>query len=430
VFFYLRRVFVKYVKEGWNGRSSGTSFTQFEKQISLKADSYNPMRTSYLQSYLQNYLLLRKSIFGLGPRCAKSKNPQRIPEDMPAVFLTPLPCLGSNLAFLATKVILQVAPFLVLFLSLLTSQGCVLPPRGLEPVLLNPKEARFLTLVQEARVSISSRNLAKAEEDLRLARILMPDVSSAANDLGVVLMRQGRLDEASEMFRTAIGLDDKNLAAWDNLARVLYREDKINEAVEIFEKVLDVDSGLQADKNLNAAFDSNRRALLYRNLAQAYLISGYPDDALCYSSLAATTMANPYEWGEHVRMLMDLHLWQKAFQIQTTIATQYGLAMPTEVLLDYAVNALHLGQNDLVRDLVSFFVTDKNASGPEHGFVMLLGVLVGGDDETKFSEPFQEFVSSMPELCKDPRSTLPSYWPNDVVNSFVLLMDVYCANGK
>jgi len=70
-----------------------------------------------LASYLQNYLLLRKSIFGLRARCAKSKkNPQRIPEDTPAVFLTPLPCLPSSLAFLATKLILQVA---LVFLSIL-----------------------------------------------------------------------------------------------------------------------------------------------------------------------------------------------------------------------------------------------------------------------------------------------------------------------
>jgi hypothetical protein len=60
-------------------------------------------------SYAQNYLLLRKTILGLRLRQRGQKNPQRISGDTPAVFLASLPCLGSSLVFLATKLILQVA---------------------------------------------------------------------------------------------------------------------------------------------------------------------------------------------------------------------------------------------------------------------------------------------------------------------------------
>jgi len=77
--------------------------------------------TSYLQGAQnatiagQDYELLAKLSSAVkgeiwpAAASAESKKPQRIPEDTPAVFLTPLPCRSSNLAFLATKLILQVA---------------------------------------------------------------------------------------------------------------------------------------------------------------------------------------------------------------------------------------------------------------------------------------------------------------------------------
>ena len=75
---------------------------------------------------------------------------------------------------------------------------------------------------------------------------LKPDYSTAYNNLGVALVAQGRLQEASETFERALSLVPTDAVAHTNLSAALVRQGKYDEAeVNSKQAVLNLQSELR-----------------------------------------------------------------------------------------------------------------------------------------------------------------------------------------
>ena len=63
---------------------------------------------------------------------------------------------------------------------------------------------------------------------------LEPDSPEAQNNLGIVLAKQGRLDEAAACYQQALHLKAEYPDAHNNLGNVLEKQDKLDEAMVRF----------------------------------------------------------------------------------------------------------------------------------------------------------------------------------------------------
>lgn len=90
-----------------------------------------------------------------------------------------------------------------------------------EKLIVNPNDAEALNLRAAARVRFG--RYAEAYEDLRRAVSLKPGNSEYQANLGYVLWKLGRSDEAVSAERVALKLDEKNFMAHHQLGRFLLR---------------------------------------------------------------------------------------------------------------------------------------------------------------------------------------------------------------
>jgi tetratricopeptide (TPR) repeat protein len=107
----------------------------------------------------------------------------------------------------------------------------------------NPNDTEALNLRAAARVKFG--RYAEAYEDLRRAVSLAPGNSEYQANLGYVLWKLGRLDEAISAERAALKLDDKNFMAHHQLGRFLLRtgdQKQLAESAVHLRRALDLDA--------------------------------------------------------------------------------------------------------------------------------------------------------------------------------------------
>jgi len=105
------------------------------------------------------------------------------------------------------------------------------------------------------------------------------------NNIGLVLEKQGKIDEAIAHYRKAISIDPKQGALHSNLGKTLYRQGKIAEAIACWQRAL----GLRPDdpkahNNLGMALE---RQLEYDRAIEHFqqALACKPDDAEAYDNL-------------------------------------------------------------------------------------------------------------------------------------------------
>jgi len=82
----------------------------------------------------------------------------------------------------------------------------------------------------------------EAAEAYKQAIALKPDVPGYYNNLGNVLARAGKIDEAKSAYTKSAELDPANAAtAWRNFGISLYNANRLGDAVEPFQKSADLD---------------------------------------------------------------------------------------------------------------------------------------------------------------------------------------------
>ena len=147
-----------------------------------------------------------------------------------------------------------------------------------------PAKAR--NAYKQAMESVSNGKFESAISGFQLAISLYPQYVKALNDLGVVLMKLKRLDEAAGSFRKAIELDKRFFHPRMNLAIVLNKQGRYKEALEILEPLYGENHGmvevrLAYGQALGGAGELSDAEKVYRSTLEA-------------KSLETTTRANLY----------------------------------------------------------------------------------------------------------------------------------------
>ena len=105
-------------------------------------------------------------------------------------------------------------------------------------------------------------DLKRAEEQYRKTLAIKPDYAEAEDNLGLVLLKQGRPEESQAHFQNAVRLDPKLWQAHNNLGTVLARQGKYRQAARHFTAVLQHDpANAKAHNNLALILERQGRPL-------------------------------------------------------------------------------------------------------------------------------------------------------------------------
>ena len=80
---------------------------------------------------------------------------------------------------------------------------------------------------------------------------MVSDKPNVYNNLGLALIRQGKINQAVFQFKQALKIDPQNTVGHRNLKRVMAFQEKLDKAAENLEKALDLNSGTLDDGRLD-----------------------------------------------------------------------------------------------------------------------------------------------------------------------------------
>lgn len=103
--------------------------------------------------------------------------------------------------------------------------------------------ALLLAAVAIAAYAAVPPNLSKALETQRRLITERPQDPSVYNDLGSLLILEGRLDEAEQAYRKAIEIDPNKVSALFNLGQLQQQRGEVREALKLYERVVEVQPG-------------------------------------------------------------------------------------------------------------------------------------------------------------------------------------------
>jgi protein O-GlcNAc transferase len=164
--------------------------------------------------------------------------------------------------------------------------------RGYREILQRePEHADSLHLL--GVIALQAGDLPSALALIQRATALRPDAAVCRNNLGQVLERLQRDDEAARCYQTAIELEPNYAEAHNNLGLVLARQDRLTEAEALYRKAIALDpeyaephanrgNVLKDRGELDAALESYRRAIELR-----------PDLSELHSNLLLTLHYHP-----------------------------------------------------------------------------------------------------------------------------------------
>ena len=112
---------------------------------------------------------------------------------------------------------------------------------------MNSDDASALFLAGTACLQL--RDLPAAEDWLKQAAVLAPDVAEIHSNLGMVQGARGRHDDAIESFRRALVLRPDFAEAFNNLGEALWRLGRRQEAIDAYRQAIGIDPGLAAAQN-------------------------------------------------------------------------------------------------------------------------------------------------------------------------------------
>lgn len=164
--------------------------------------------------------------------------------------------------------------------------GRVVEQNGVGEVVAN-SAAAALYHGNLGNVLLKQQRLDEAAACYRQAIDLRPDFSEVHSNLGYVLRKQGRLNEAVACLRKAVHLNPHNPRAHYNLGEAVEKQGRLEEAATCYRKVIDLQPDVpEAHNNLGYALGEQdqldeaiaclRRAIAIRsNYAQAYSNLGF-----------------------------------------------------------------------------------------------------------------------------------------------------------
>lgn len=95
-----------------------------------------------------------------------------------------------------------------------------------------------INLIQQAYKNFQEGNVGHAERSLKDILKSQPNNFDALHILGVICAATGQKDEAAQLFRQALALDDKNVSLHYKLARVQFESGQFEAALLAYEKII------------------------------------------------------------------------------------------------------------------------------------------------------------------------------------------------
>ncbi len=95
-----------------------------------------------------------------------------------------------------------------------------------------------INLIQQAYKNFQEGNIGHAERSLKDILKSQPNNFDALHILGVICAATGQKDEAAQLFRQALVLDDKNVSLYYKLARVQFESGRFEAALLAYEKII------------------------------------------------------------------------------------------------------------------------------------------------------------------------------------------------
>jgi len=196
---------------------------------------------------------------------------------------------------------------------------------------------------------------ANAETLWRTTLARNPNSYLAHNNLGNILFRNGRMDEAMEHYQKALAIHPQYDLAHNNLGLVLFRKGRVDEAVEHYQKAVEIQPQyVEAHDNLGNAFVQQGRvdeailqfqkaveiqpqyAKAHNNLGIAFLKKNQADQAVVHFEAAVTLQPDNADFHNNLGTALlrnrqadeaIIH-FQKAVKIQPDLAkAQEGLGL-------------------------------------------------------------------------------------------------------
>jgi tetratricopeptide (TPR) repeat protein len=216
-----------------------------------------PMRYSFVADHFQYLASLGPIILAVGGVTAVCA---RWPSRMP----------WSSLGWVAVLLLLGATTW--------HQQASYRDPESLWSDVLAKNPASYLAHIHLGKIRASQGRYAEATDHFRAAIALEADNSEAHIDfrnLGLSLVRQGKIVEARESFTEAVRRDPGDWAALHELAMIAGRQLRHREAAGLFRRVLSIrpdeplvrvnlGHALEADGDLDAAIAEYRKALALR----------------------------------------------------------------------------------------------------------------------------------------------------------------------
>lgn len=211
-------------------------------------------------------------------------------------------------------------------------------------------------LVADGLAAFAAADYLLAEAKFTDALRQMPEDAALHNDLGLTLVKQGRLQEALALYETAVALNPELAATHYNLGDAQHRLGQLEEAKQAYLAAIKQDPAL---------------ALAYNGLGNLY-----QDEANYDSAIAAYRRAirlNPTFLEPYLSLAAALtrnDLWTEAAEVlETAVATQ-----PDQVQSHYnlALVYLHLGNNEAARQAFQTILSlDKTSTFAEEARLQL-----------------------------------------------------------
>lgn len=324
---------------------------------------------------------------------------------------------------------------LFLIFSILTLTACVTPPRIETAQVVPGAELEVVSMINKGKRYASSGRLDLAEVEFRKALLLRPKLSSLCNDLGFTLQAQDRPDEATAMFRRAVQLEPRNLAARENLARILYTQGDTEGAITEFQNLLSIYYGLQPREVkavLGHEYTPVDISTIHRSLALAYYRSGAYDESICESSEAVKGPVGDFsQVGQHGRLLLSLGQSQKAAEYLRDVVTVWQQQTPGRIFVDFGLALIDVDKKDLAQEALTRSLDRKDLDEGDRRYVQLLLVLVGPNAQTqnKLPENLEENDEGG-QFCKLIALDPYGYWPDSVVKQAKTLLSRWCHDEK
>ncbi|HEV2468675.1 MAG TPA: DUF3857 domain-containing protein [Candidatus Sulfotelmatobacter sp.] len=246
--------------------------------------------------------------------------------------------------------------------------------------IVPPADMKVDDLIESARASADSGNLAVAEALLKRATELDPKNKYAWNNLGLIYLQVRRNDEAITCFQKQIEVNPYDEYAYNNLGRAYWQERKYDDAVKAFNKQLEnnpldkyahanlgqmyeewhkydlavpeLEKALSLTTGTDAASQAQASSLQV-SLGDSYLNLGQDDKALAAFDHAIELNATPLVWNN---IAYQLSL-KKSHLDRAQQYAESAVSATDAALRNVSLDRLTPNDPPLVRSLVAYWDT-------------------------------------------------------------------------